>query len=129
LVKEIDLDNNHVRIVVWDIAGQPRFSKLRKFYFKGSQGAFGVFDVTNPQTLIDIVDWVRSFRKAVGTDIPLILLGNKIDLDRQVEISEAQDLAKELNCEYLETSAKSGENVEATFEKIARVCIDKSKIL
>ena len=54
----------------------------------------------------------------------MILLGNKIDLERQVDRAQAEDLAKELNCEYLETSAKTGENVEVAFEKIARACLE-----
>ena len=54
----------------------------------------------------------------------MIMLGNKIDLERVVERSEAEDLSKRLNCEYLETSAKTGENVENAFEKIARACLE-----
>ena len=57
----------------------------------------------------------------------MIILGNKIDLERQVEKDEADDLAKRLSCEYLETSAKTGENVEIAFEKIARACLESSK--
>jgi small GTP-binding protein len=99
---------------------------LRKFYFKGSNGAFAVFDVTNPQTLLEISTWVKSFRKTVGDDIPMILIGNKKDLDRKVKRSEAEDLAKELKCDYLETSAKTGEGVEEAFQKLARACVEMS---
>ena len=56
--------------------------------------------------------------------IPLILIGNKSDLQRQVDRSEAEDLAKRLGCEYYETSAKTSENVNVVFEKIARSCIE-----
>lgn len=54
----------------------------------------------------------------------MILLGNKVDLEREVDKEEAEDLAKRLNCEYLETSAKTGENIELAFEKIARACLE-----
>ena len=53
----------------------------------------------------------------------MILLGNKADLDREVDKEEAEDLAKRLSCEYLETSAKTGENVEQAFKEIARACL------
>jgi GTPase KRas protein len=53
----------------------------------------------------------------------MIIVGNKIDLERQVGRQEAEDLAKRLNCDYLETSAKTGEKVEFAFESIARACL------
>jgi len=53
----------------------------------------------------------------------MIIIGNKSDLKRQVERSEAEDLTSRLNCEYLETSAKTGENVELAFETIAKACL------
>ena len=126
LMKQLDLDNNQIKLVIWDIAGQPRFSKLRKFYYKGSQGALAVFDVTNPDSFSEISEWVLSFRKAVGEDIPMILIGNKIDLDRKIEIYECEALANEFECDFLETSAKTGDNVDIAFEKIARACVEMS---
>jgi len=55
----------------------------------------------------------------------LILLGNKADLEREVDKAEAEDLAKRLSCNYLETSAKTGINVELAFESIARACLEE----
>ncbi len=54
----------------------------------------------------------------------MLLLGNKLDLEREIDKAEAEDLAKRLNCKYLETSAKTGENVENAFELIARACLE-----
>lgn len=56
----------------------------------------------------------------------MILLGNKVDLEREVDKAEAEDLAKRLSCEYMETSAKTGENVEHVFEEIARACLQNA---
>lgn len=53
----------------------------------------------------------------------MILLGNKVDLEREVEVEEAEDLAQRLSCDYLETSALTGINVEEAFKKIARACL------
>ncbi len=111
-------------MLLWDIGGQEQFSKLRTIYFKGSNAALGVYDVTSPQSLLKLPGWVSSIKKTVKKSIPMLLLGNKIDLERKVEKSEAEDLSKRLNCEYLETSAKTGENVEVAFKKIARACLD-----
>ncbi len=83
-----------------------------------------MYDVTSPQSLLKLPGWVSSIKKTVKKSIPMLVLGNKIDLERKVEKSEAEDLSKRLNCEYLETSAKTGENVEVAFEKIAKACLE-----
>ena len=124
LIKDVELGNKNVRLLLWDIGGQEQFSKLRTIYFKGSNAALGVYDVTSPQSLLKLPGWVSSIKKTVKKAIPMVMLGNKIDLERKVERSEAEDLSKRLNCEYLETSAKTGENVEIAFEMIAKACLD-----
>jgi len=123
LIKDVVIDEIDVRLLLWDIGGQDIFQKLRTIYFKGSNAALGVFDVTNPQSLLKLPGWVSSIKKTVKKSIPMIIVGNKIDLERQVGRQEAEDLAKRLNCDYLETSAKTGEKVEFAFESIARACL------
>ena len=124
LIKDVVIDEIDVRLLLWDIGGQDIFKKLRTIYFKGSNAAFGVFDVTDPQSLLKLPGWVSSIKKTVKKSIPMIIVGNKIDLERQVGRQEAEDLAKRLNCDYLETSAKTGEKVEIAFENIARACLN-----
>jgi small GTP-binding protein len=124
LIKDVALQDKNVRLLLWDVGGQEQFSKLRTIYFKGSNAALGVYDVTSPQSLLKLPGWVSSIKKAVKKSIPMLVLGNKIDLERKVERAEAEDLSKRLNCEYLETSAKTGENVELAFEKIAKACLE-----
>jgi small GTP-binding protein len=124
LIKDVDLDGKNVRLLLWDIGGQPQFHKLRTIYFKGSNAALGVFDLSSSQTLLKIPGWVSSIKKTVKKTIPMLLLGNKVDLDREVDREEAEDLAKRLNCVYMETSAKTGENVDVAFEKIAKACLE-----
>jgi len=123
LIKDVEIDKTSIRLLLWDIGGQDQFAKLRTIYFKGSNAAFGVFDVTSPQSLLKLPGWVSSIKKTVKKTIPMIIVGNKIDLERQIERHEAEDLAKRLNCDYLETSAKTGEKVELAFETIARACM------
>jgi len=124
LIKDVELDGKNVRLLLWDIGGQPQFHKLRTIYFKGSNAALGVFDLSSSQTLLKIPGWVSSIKKTVKKTIPMLLIGNKVDLEREVDRIEAEDSAKRLNCEYLETSAKTGENVELAFAKIAKACLE-----
>jgi small GTP-binding protein len=123
LIKDVEIERKQVRLLLWDIGGQPQFHKLRTIYFKGSNAALGVYDLTSPQSLLKIPGWVSSIKKTVKKNIPMILLGNKSDLERQVDRTEAEDLAKRLGCDYLETSAKTGDNVEKAFNYIAKACV------
>lgn len=125
LIKDVELEETNVRLLVWDIGGQEKFAKLRTIYFKGSNGALGIYDLTDIQSLLKLPGWVSSIKKSVKKSIPMLILGNKSDLERQVEKSEAEDLSNRLNCVYLETSAKTGDNVEKAFELIARACLDQ----
>jgi small GTP-binding protein len=125
LIKDVDIDGKAVRLLLWDIGGQPQFHKLRTIYFKGSNAALGVFDLSSSQTLLKIPGWISSIKKTVKKTIPMILIGNKADLEREVDKAEAEDLAKRLGCSYLETSAKTGVNVELAFESIARACLEE----
>ena len=127
LIKDVEIDGKNVRLLLWDIGGQEQFAKLRTVYFKGSNGALGVYDITSPQSLLKLPGWVSSIKKTVKKPIPMLVLGNKIDLSRQVERVEAEDLAKRLNCDYLETSAKTGDNVELAFENLARACVKNAE--
>ncbi len=124
LVKDLVIDGKDVRLMLWDIGGQERFSSIRSIYFKGSNAALGVYDITNKQTLLKIPGWVSSIKKSVKKGIPMILVGNKIDLERKVDKKEGEDLAKRLGCDYMETSAKTGENVSMVFEKLAKACLE-----
>jgi small GTP-binding protein len=96
---------------------------MRNMYFKGSNGAIGVYDLTSPESLLRIPGWVSSIKKAVGK-IPMILIGNKADLinERRIAKEDAEDLATRLECSHMETSAKEGTNVESMFFNIARIC-------
>ncbi len=125
LIKDVEIDGKSVRLLLWDIGGQPQFHKLRTIYFKGSNAALGVFDLSSSQTLLKIPGWTSSIKKTVKKNIPMLLLGNKADLEREVDKTEAEDLAKRLNSNYLETSAKTGLNVEKAFEFIARACLEE----
>lgn len=105
---------------IWDLAGQDLFKRTRKSYFSNASAGIIVFDVTRRETFEHVNSWMAEF-KNIGKPIPIVLVGNKIDLEEQrlVNPEEAETLAKELNLSYIETSAKEGQNVEEVFEMLA----------
>ena len=129
LIKDVEIDGDDVRLMIWDIGGQAQFSTMRNIYFKGSQGAIGIYDITTPESLLRLPGWVTTLNKATG-QIPLIIIGNKVDLSaehRRVSYDDAQELANGLDAQHIETSAKDGKNVEDMFLSIAKKCHQNAK--
>jgi len=109
-----------VRFVIWDLAGQTQFRRIRKSYLTNAEAGILVYDVTRKKTYENVKNWYDEI-KEVTPQISLILVGNKIDLEDQKEISqeEGEKLAKELGISYIETSAKTGENIDEAFKMLA----------
>ncbi len=104
---------------IWDIAGQKQFEMFRKNFFKGAKAAIVVFDYSRPETFSSIeTNWIKDLFELSG-NVPFILIGNKIDLPRQVDYDLAESLAANYNVNFIETSAKDNINVEQAFLDIA----------
>ncbi len=116
LKKDMEVDGNSVSAQIWDLGGQDSFKSLRKLYLEGSNGALVIFDLTERKTFDRLNEWVDSFKEARGEQ-PMVLIGNKSDLENQRKITEmeASNYAKENNMELILTSAKTGQNVEDAF--------------
>ncbi|KAI0306303.1 ras-domain-containing protein [Multifurca ochricompacta] len=121
LSKTLYLDDRTVRLQLWDTAGQERFRSLIPSYIRDSTVAIVVFDITNRQSFLSTSKWIDDVRSERGTDVMVVLVGNKADLSdkRQVTLEEATAKAQSLNIMFMETSAKAGHNVKSLFKKIA----------
>ncbi len=124
--KECEFDdlNTRVRFVIWDLAGQSQFKRVRKSYAANAEAGILVFDVTRKDTF-DNIDLWRDETINVTKNISLILVGNKIDLDRQVSTEDGEELAEKLGLTYIETSAKTGENIDEAFRTLALQLLNK----
>ncbi|GAB0194812.1 ras-related protein Rab-6A-like [Grus japonensis] len=102
-----------VRLQLWDTAGQERFRSLIPSYIRDSTIAVVVYDITNLNSFQQTSKWIDDVRTERGSDVIIMLVGNKTDLadKRQVSIEEGERKAQELNMMYIETSAKAGYNV------------------
>ena len=114
-----------VKYNLWDIAGQDLFKQIRSNFYIGSQAVLICFDVTNSRSFKNVENWYKDMKISIDQKIPVFLVGNKIDLPRVVSKVDAKEMAKKLNGFYVETSAKTGENVEKVFEDLARILIKK----
>ncbi|XP_064318891.1 ras-related protein Rab-41 isoform X7 [Phalacrocorax carbo] len=121
LSKTMYLEDRTIRLQLWDTAGQERFRSLIPSYIRDSAVAVIVFDVTNLNSFQQTSKWIDDVRTERGSDVIIMLVGNKTDLadKRQVSVEEGERKAQELNMMCIETSAKAGYNVKQLFRRVA----------
>ena len=129
-LKEMDVEDIHAKLYVWDIAGQAKFSSIRKMFYEKASAALFVFDVTKRPTLDSIPAWQDDLKGVLGEGFPSALVGNKADLidERGVPSEDAMEVASDLGMLYFETSAKTGQSVDDVFHNIVLLLRDKQGI-
>ena len=110
-----------VKFEIWDTAGQERYNSLIPMYYRGAKAAIVVYDVTNTNTFDKAQHWIKELQKLGRKDVIIVLVGNKSDLeeDKAIQYEDAELYAKEQNLIFIETSAKTGENINKLFFLIA----------
>jgi small GTP-binding protein len=114
-------------MLIWDIMGQHGFQELLKeAYFYGVRGILAVVDITRRSTLDGLDDWVACVEDVAGP-VPMLLAVNKTDLAEKAEfgLPEITERCDALGCSFLWTSAKTGENVEAAFQRLAAIVAER----
>ena len=111
------LNNKTIHIKIWDTAGQERYKALTQGFFRNAQGVMVVYDVSNSESFENLKYWISSIQKNIDSkkiSIPVIILGNKIDVgeDREIKTEDAEKFAEENKYKYFETSAKTGEGID-----------------
>ncbi|TSK38464.1 EF-hand calcium-binding domain-containing protein 4B [Bagarius yarrelli] len=122
-VKTLIVDNSQVALQMWDTAGQERYRSITKQFFRKADGVVVMYDITCEQSFTAVRSWLASVQEGAGDDIPVMLLGNKTDLEgqRAIQFSVGETLAKESRMIFFECSAFSGYNVTETMVYLARI--------
>lgn len=134
-VKFLDIEDKRIVLQVWDFGGESIFKFLLPLYSRGSSGGIFMFDLTRHDTLTRVKDWLDTFKQGLSPeikDLPIILVGGKLDLKDQRNISqkEAEKIAQRYNLfNYLECSSKTGENVEFVFETLIKRILKDYKLI
>uniref|UniRef100_A0A8C5F4E2 Small monomeric GTPase n=1 Tax=Gadus morhua TaxID=8049 RepID=A0A8C5F4E2_GADMO len=122
--KKVVLDGEEVQIDILDTAGQEDYAAIRDNYFRSGEGFLLVFSITEQESFSATVEFREQILrvKAEEDKIPLLLVGNKSDLEerRQVSVDEARGKAEEWGVQYVETSAKTRANVDKVFFDLMR---------
>ncbi|KAL1778790.1 ras-related protein Rab-26 [Sigmodon hispidus] len=120
--KVLDVDGMKVKLQIWDTAGQERFRSVTHAYYRDAHALLLLYDITNKDSFDNIQAWLTEIQEYAQQDVVLMLLGNKVDStqERAVKREDGEKLAKEYGLPFMETSAKTGLNVDLAFTAIAK---------
>ena len=132
LVMDQEVGETLLRIAYWDYAGEDRFRSLFPGYCQGSTAAMVAFDTSRIQTLSELPEWLKMIRTHNEPDIPIVLLGNKIDAisesEKEFVARSADSFAKEHNLSgYYLCSAKSGNGMDSPFSYLGILIVEHKK--
>ncbi|XP_039224473.1 ras and EF-hand domain-containing protein-like [Crotalus tigris] len=122
-MKTVNLEGSQVVLQLWDTAGQERYRSITKQFFRKADGVVVMYDVTAQDTFVSVKQWMVSVEEAAGENIPVLLLGNKIDKEEEREVPKrlGERLAKDYRSIFYECSALTGENTRASVLHLARI--------
>ena len=132
-IVNIKVGDTCVKLQIWDTAGQDRFRTISSTYYRGAHGAIVVYDVTSSQSFYNVEHWTNDMN-AYNQNVYKILVGNKNDdpsgtsISKVIETKAAQTLAKQLNVNLFETSAKDDINVKEVFEDMAQELLKRDNL-
>ncbi|XP_060516928.1 ras-related protein Rab-18-B-like isoform X3 [Cylas formicarius] len=122
--KKLTVDGNTVKLAIWDTAGQERFRTLTPSYYRDAQGAILVYDVSSYATFAKLEMWLNELETySTKRNIVKMIVGNKIDHNREVPREEAMNFARRYKTLYIEASAKTKHGVQSAFEELVHKII------
>ncbi|CAH2034488.1 unnamed protein product, partial [Iphiclides podalirius] len=127
LNKKLNINGKRINLSIWDTAGQEKFHALGPIYYRNSNGAILVYDITDEDSFGKVKNWVKELKKMLGSDIVLIIAGNKIDLEheRTVPLEEAESYSAMVGAKHYYTSAKLNQGVEELFLDLTREMVER----
>ena len=123
-IKDIEIKNIKYKLIFYDTAGQEKFKSVAPNLIKKAHGIIIMYDITNKSSFDSIPEIIKNIKEEKGNDFPMILIGNKKDLeqDREIKKEEGEDLASKNGIEYFEISNKEGINIqEAGFSIVNKI--------
>ena len=126
---EVVVGSNKFRLQIWDTAGQKRYESITRSLFPKVQGFIVMFDITNEESYISAKSWVKSIKDENGKNSPILLIGNKSDLEdtRLISLEDITKYVNEENLQYIETSSKTGNNINKSISIICKLILENKE--
>lgn len=121
--KQIEVDHNHIILDILDTAGQEEYSSMRAAYMRTGNGFVVVYSITSQESFKELDSIYKTMLRAKNAEtVPMVLLGNKVDLecDRVISSEQGEELSTRFKCPFFETSAKTNVNVTEAYHQVAR---------
>ncbi|KAK3150470.1 hypothetical protein QOZ80_3AG0233590 [Eleusine coracana subsp. coracana] len=132
-IKFLTVNGKKLKLTIWDTAGQERFRTITSSYYRGAHGIILVYDVTKRESFTNLTDvWTKEIElHSTNKECVKVLVGNKVDKEeeRMVTREEGLAFAQEYGCLFLESSAKTRQNVEKCFEELALKILEVPSLL
>ena len=110
-----------LQLQIWDTAGQERFRTITQSYYRSADAIVLVYDIGAIQTYKNLQEWLTEVDRYAGATVHKILIGNKSDrTDREVSHELGGKFAEQYGMPFLETSAKTANNIEELFQQLAK---------
>lgn len=134
MTKVIYVNNEFVKLQIWDMGGKEQYRTIIRSYYKNANGVILFFDKTYKYSFDSLDKWIKEIIEIDDTNKPIIVCGNKCDLNTNVEYIEIDNfiskyIKKGYNIIYLDTSAKNGHNINLVFKIIANLLLEQSKTI
>jgi small GTP-binding protein len=118
--KAVEVGGSTINLHIWTVTGQEQFRSLGPMCYRRLHVALLVFSVTDAASVHDVRTRVEEMKVQVHEMPTLFVVGNKRDLsNRQVQTHEGESLARELNANYCEVSARTGVEIDELFLQVA----------
>ena len=128
--KTITTERGKATLQIWDTAGQDRFRSLSQSYIRNGDAIILVYDITSDDTFQHVTTWMDAIHNMAKQDVPIILVGNKTDMEneRRITTEEGQKLAEKYKLLFKEVSAMTGDGVADVFTMLTIALFDKQGI-
>ena len=123
----IKLYNKVIKLQIWDTCGQELYRSLITNFYRNTSLAIMVYAINSKDSFENIEMWLRELRTHSSPDAKVFLIGNKVDLENEREVTKEQGetYSKDNKCDlFLEASAKTGLNAQNVFIKAAKLLLD-----
>ncbi|XP_047141662.1 ras and EF-hand domain-containing protein isoform X1 [Hydra vulgaris] len=121
----VNSEGKNITLNLWDTLGQERFNSIPPSYFRRSDIVVLMYDVTEDTSFFSVKNWIRKIHDLTDENVFLMIIANKIDLDEKISCEKGRELAKDHDAIFIETSAKTGENIDLFCQMVLSTLIDR----